>query len=128
MSPNLSTLFLRFPSPTIFPAKFTNLSNSKLKPTRPWHPEMYLNKPINRINCISIPRPPKKRSASKGERSDGGDLVWILLRNFDGDDKPLVSTLNKYVRMIRTEHCFLLFEELGKREKWLQCLEICRRI
>lgn len=42
------------------------------------------------------------------------------------DKVPLVRTMDKYVRIVRTEHCFLLFEELGKRDKWLQCLEVFR--
>lgn len=49
----------------------------------------------------------------------------MLLRNFD-DKKPLLLTLNRYVKFVRVEHCFLLFEELGKRDKWLQCLEVYR--
>lgn len=40
------------------------------------------------------------------------------------DKEPLLKTLNKYVKQVRTEHCFLLFEELGKDDKWLQCLEV----
>lgn len=47
------------------------------------------------------------------------------MKNFS-DKTPLISTLNKYVKVIRTEHCFLLFEELGKSDKWLQCLEVFR--
>ena len=48
----------------------------------------------------------------------------MLMKNFGGE-RPLISTLNKYVKVIRTEHCFRLFEELGKTDKWLQCLEVC---
>ena len=40
------------------------------------------------------------------------------------DREPLVKTLDKYVKVVRCEHCFLLFEELGKSDKWLQCLEV----
>lgn len=47
------------------------------------------------------------------------------MKNFGGE-RPLISTLNKYVKVIRTEHCFRLFEELGKTDKWLQCLEVFR--
>lgn len=49
----------------------------------------------------------------------------MVLRNFT-DQKPLISTLDKYVKLVRVEHCFLLFEELGKGDKWLQCLEVFR--
>lgn len=51
------------------------------------------------------------------------DLVRVLLRKF-GDKEPLVKTLDKHVKEVRTEHCFLLFEELGRTDKWLQCLEV----
>ncbi|KAL2907145.1 hypothetical protein RDABS01_005855 [Bienertia sinuspersici] len=79
-------------------------------------------KPIIKITCISSR--PKKRS-SRSDNSDAYELVRVILRNFS-DKEPLVSTLNKYVRLVRTEHCFMLFEELGKTEKWLQCLEVFR--
>ncbi|KAL0291732.1 UNVERIFIED_CONTAM: Pentatricopeptide repeat-containing protein PPR5, chloroplastic [Sesamum calycinum] len=62
----------------------------------------------------------KKRGSSSS--SEAEDLVRLLMRNFT-DKQPLVNTLNKYVKLVRTEHCFLLFEELGKSDKWLQCLE-----
>ncbi|KAI3451099.1 hypothetical protein Pfo_007764 [Paulownia fortunei] len=65
----------------------------------------------------------KKRSSSSS--SEAEDLVRLLMRNFT-DKQPLVNTLNKYVKLVRTEHCFLLFEELGKSDKWLQCLEVFR--
>ncbi|GAA0184050.1 hypothetical protein LIER_31362 [Lithospermum erythrorhizon] len=52
------------------------------------------------------------------------ELVSSLLKNINDSKQPFVITLNKYVKMIRTEHCFMLFEELGKTDKWLQCLEI----
>ncbi|KAK4382029.1 Pentatricopeptide repeat-containing protein, chloroplastic [Sesamum angolense] len=65
----------------------------------------------------------KKRGSSSS--SEAEDLVRLLMRNFT-DKQPLVNTLNKYVKLVRTEHCFLLFEELGKSDKWLQCLEVFR--
>lgn len=48
----------------------------------------------------------------------------LVMMNFS-DKKPLVTTLDKYVKLVRTEHCFLLFEQLGKTDNWLQCLEVC---
>jgi hypothetical protein len=45
------------------------------------------------------------------------------MRNTSGKE-PFLKTLNKYVRVVRTEHCFLLFEELGRSDKWLECLEV----
>ncbi|KAJ7956889.1 Pentatricopeptide repeat [Quillaja saponaria] len=49
----------------------------------------------------------------------------MLMRSFS-DKEPFLKTLNKYVKVVRTEHCFLLFEELGKCDKWLQYLEVFR--
>lgn len=54
-------------------------------------------------------------------------MVRMLIRSFS-DKEPLVKTLNKYVKIVRTEHCFLLFEELGKSDKWLQCLEVIQLV
>ncbi|GFP89675.1 pentatricopeptide repeat-containing protein at4g39620 chloroplastic [Phtheirospermum japonicum] len=48
-----------------------------------------------------------------------------MMRSFS-EKPPLLNTLNKYVKFVRTEHCFLLFEELGRSDKWLQCLEVFR--
>lgn len=64
-----------------------------------------------------------KRSVSKSDNSEAYELVRVILRNFS-DKEPLLSTLNKYVKLLRTEHCFMLFEELGKSDNWLQCLEV----
>ncbi|KMT08673.1 hypothetical protein BVRB_6g139490 [Beta vulgaris subsp. vulgaris] len=80
-------------------------------------------KPIIKITCISSR--PNKRSSSKSVNSEAQELVRLILRNFS-DKEPLVSTLNKYVKILRTEHCFMLFEDLGKSDKWLQCLEVFR--
>ncbi|CAN6467945.1 unnamed protein product [Victoria cruziana] len=87
--------------------------------------DAFLLPPIKRrIDCAHTrakrraPRTPRLESEAEG-------FVRILLKNFNGE-KPLLSVLQKYVRLIRTEHCFLLFEELGKRDKWLQCLEVFR--
>lgn len=75
--------------------------------------------------CLSA-RPKRKASATGGEDDWGAeDLVRVLMRKFSGRE-PLVKTLDKYVRVVRTEHCFLLFEELGRTDKWTQCLEVFR--
>ncbi|KAF9589450.1 hypothetical protein IFM89_023865 [Coptis chinensis] len=81
------------------------------------------NSPFTRISCISTR--PKRKAGVKIDKSETEELVKTLLRNFN-DKKPLVNVLDKYVKLIRTEHCFHLFEELGKRDKWLQCLEVFR--
>jgi hypothetical protein len=58
------------------------------------------------------------------EKSEAEELVRVLMRNMNGKEPPL-RALSKYAKVVRTEHCFLLFEELGKSDKWLQCLEVC---
>nr|GMC60157.1 pentatricopeptide repeat-containing protein At4g39620, chloroplastic [Ipomoea batatas] len=77
------------------------------------------------ISCLSTQTRRKSGSASRSPSSEAEELVAQMMNSFT-DKKPLVATLNKYVKMVRTEHCFLLFEELGKSDKWLQCLEVFR--
>ncbi|XP_007048085.2 PREDICTED: pentatricopeptide repeat-containing protein At4g39620, chloroplastic [Theobroma cacao] len=81
-------------------------------------------RPITRISCIAT-RPRRKTGSSKAEEPEALELVRVLMRSFS-DKEPLVKTLNRYVRVVKCEHCFLLFEELGKTDKWLQCLEVFR--
>jgi len=77
--------------------------------------------------CITIPtrilcstRTNRKQTT---DQSETRELVRLLTGKIS-DKEPLLKTLNKYVKLVRTEHCFLLFEELGKHDKWLQCLEV----
>ncbi|XP_043689166.1 pentatricopeptide repeat-containing protein At4g39620, chloroplastic [Telopea speciosissima] len=116
----LSTQFLQLYAKTSFSSK---PSTSELKPKQRCVTLRFSQKPFDRIECVSTR--PKKKTASKNDKSEENELVRTLLRNFN-DEKPLVSTLNKYVKLIRTEHCFLLFEELGKKDRWLQCIEVFR--
>jgi hypothetical protein len=62
------------------------------------------------------------------EAAEAAELVRSLLRRTDGGKDQLVAVLDRNVRVVRTDHCFLLFEELGRRDAWLQCLEVraCR--
>ncbi|KAJ1696186.1 hypothetical protein LUZ63_004698 [Rhynchospora breviuscula] len=53
-------------------------------------------------------------------------VVRQLLKRTQGGKETIVSVLDKNVRVIRQDHCFLLFEDLAKRDGWLQCLEIFR--
>ncbi|OVA00404.1 Pentatricopeptide repeat [Macleaya cordata] len=119
----LSTLSLQLSSVNAFSPKVREPNIYKLKSTHPCLPKTYLTKPLTRITCVSTR--PKRKSGLKNQKSESQELVNILLRNFN-DQKPLVSTLNKYVKLIRTEHCFVLFEELGRKDRWLQCLEVFR--
>ena len=59
------------------------------------------------------------------EAAEAAELVRSLLRRTGGGKERLVPVLDRHVRVVRTEHCFLLFEELGRRDAWLQCLEVC---
>ncbi|XP_020589669.1 pentatricopeptide repeat-containing protein At4g39620, chloroplastic-like [Phalaenopsis equestris] len=69
---------------------------------------------------------PKRKFGRGGSTTESEELMRVLLRKAGDEKFPLVTTLNKYVRTVRTEHCFLLFEELGRQDKWLQCLEVFR--
>lgn len=75
-----------------------------------------------RITCGAISSKRKLAERESAERENR-----VLVRNLMSrisDREPLVKTLDKYVKVVRCEHCFLLFEELGKTDKWLQCLEV----
>lgn len=73
----------------------------------------------------SVSTRPRRRAAPKSrDASEAAELVRVVLRKSGDGKEPLVVTLSKFVRVVRTEHCFLLFEELGKRDNWLQCLEV----
>lgn len=80
----------------------------------------------SKICCVST-RPATKSPAMKSTEKimEPKELVVLLMRNFS-DKRPLISVLDKYVKVVRVDHCFLLFEELGKSDKWLQCLEVFR--
>jgi hypothetical protein len=58
------------------------------------------------------------------EAAEAAELVRSVLRRTAGGKERLVPVLDRHVRVVRTEHCFLLFEELGRRDAWLQCLEV----
>ncbi|KAF2585093.1 hypothetical protein F2Q70_00033717 [Brassica cretica] len=80
--------------------------------------------PKPRITCGAISSKRKLAEREIAERENR-----VLVRNLMSrisDREPLVKTLDKYVKVVRCEHCFLLFEELGKSDKWLQCLEVFR--
>ncbi|KAI3809110.1 hypothetical protein L1987_25079 [Smallanthus sonchifolius] len=121
MSANFSNGSLHFRSIPTTHIKFTHISSVNYN----FHHQFPHKKPTRYtlIICGSTIRP--KRNSKPDENTEAQELVRTLLKNFNYD-KPLLSTLNKYVKLVRTEHCFLLFEELGKSDKWLQCLEVFR--
>ncbi|KAK3022588.1 hypothetical protein RJ639_046193 [Escallonia herrerae] len=125
MPPNLASRSLQFsPIPTLAPQiHYLSIPSPNCSPT------LYrssLNRPSCAITCLSTGRPKRKSGAKTKSNSESEELVRVLLRHFKDDKKPLLTTLNKYVRFVRTEHCFILFEELGKSDNWLQCLEVFR--
>lgn len=104
---------------TLNSSSFTQHVSQILNPTLPWTPQKHLCR--THISCASTR--PRKKAVPISEKSETEELVRVLMKSFT-DKVPLVRTMDKYVRIVRTEHCFLLFEELGKRDKWLQCLEV----
>lgn len=80
---------------------------------------------IRMCGVSALPNNPRKtrKKSSGSSSSEVEDLVRSLMWNFT-DKQPLMHTLNKYVKFVRTEHCFLLFEELGRSDKWTQCIEV----
>ncbi|KAI8540756.1 hypothetical protein RHMOL_Rhmol08G0009900 [Rhododendron molle] len=105
--------------------QFSSTPIPTLRSTRPTSsgPQLCLPRKPNSSTVRAPTRPRRKTGSTAEKRSETEELVRVLLRNFD-NKRPLVSTLSKYVKVVRVEHCFLLFEELGKSDKWLQCLEI----
>ncbi|CAI0554617.1 unnamed protein product [Linum tenue] len=79
------------------------------------------------VACVSTAKtkPPRRKPSPDAEKAEAEELVRVMVRSFT-EKEPLSKTLNKYVRLVRTQHCFMLFEELGRKGKWLQCLEVFR--
>ncbi|KAL7613674.1 hypothetical protein Lser_V15G08769 [Lactuca serriola] len=124
MSANIFNGSLHFHSGTTTHMNFTQISALNYRFNRQFpHKKLKPTSTRDTVICSSTIRP--KRNSKSVENTEAHDLVRMLLRN-SNNDKSLLSTLNKYVKLVRTEHCFLLFEELGKSEKWLQCLEVFR--
>ncbi|KAJ3695589.1 hypothetical protein LUZ60_000966 [Juncus effusus] len=101
-----------------------HLSSSPFRPYSRTKPH-----PIRAEGTAST-RSRKKRPARKprdpAAAAEEAEVVRQLLRRTNGGNETIISVLNKNVKVVRTEHCFLLFEELGKRDGWLQCLEVFR--
>lgn len=99
-----------------------NQSSSQIYKFTPRHIPLNLRtQPRTGICCVWTR--PRRKGGRKSEELESKELVRVLMRSFS-DKEPLVRTLNKYVKVVRSEHCFLLFEELGKSDKWLQCMEV----
>ncbi|CAH9109683.1 unnamed protein product, partial [Cuscuta europaea] len=113
------------------PSTYLQLSfNSKL--TRSFSSDF--TKPILFVAAVKEPpaltsgistRPRRKTGPATRNPSEAEELVALRIKNLT-EKKPLSCTLNKYEKMVRTEHCIILFEELGKSGQWLQCLEVFR--
>ncbi|XP_055833362.1 pentatricopeptide repeat-containing protein PPR5 homolog, chloroplastic [Solanum dulcamara] len=120
---SIATMNLTFSSSSSVPA----FRQPKLT-HNPWL-NLQMKRPVfSIIRCVTT-RPGGRKSGQMtrngSSSSEAQELVTLVMRNFS-DKKPLVSTLDKYVKFVRTEHCFLLFEQLGKTDNWLQCLEVFR--
>uniref|UniRef100_A0A7C9ED73 Uncharacterized protein n=1 Tax=Opuntia streptacantha TaxID=393608 RepID=A0A7C9ED73_OPUST len=125
MAPNLATGSLQHSSNPTWFTHFPLLSPTSQCSQIASHPYLPLRKSLRLFKISCVAARPNKKTVPRSDDSEAKELVLVVMRNFT-DQKPLVSTLNKYVKLIRMEHCFLLFEELGKGDKWLQCLEVFR--
>eukprot|EP01018_Ginkgo_biloba_P017790 Gb_36199 [translate_table: standard] len=69
------------------------------------------------------------RSRSRGLKktpTNPDDVVRVIVRNSEEGRTSLVKLLDRYARLVELEECFLLFEELGRKDRWLQALEVFR--
>ncbi|XP_028755124.1 pentatricopeptide repeat-containing protein At4g39620, chloroplastic [Neltuma alba] len=107
-------------SSQLFPIPMSSLSYPLPNSRRIQPPLFPLATRTIRISCVSV-----SRKSKSSDKSESQELVRLLVGKFS-EKEPILKTLNKYVKLVRTEHCFLLFEELGKRDSWLQCLEVFR--
>ncbi|CAK7337888.1 unnamed protein product [Dovyalis caffra] len=105
---------------TLHSSSFTHNFSQIYNPTPP---SLWQSKNHNQTQVSCISTRPRKKPFPTDEKSEAQELVRVLVRSFS-DKQPLLKTLDKYVKVMRTEHCFMLFEELGKTDKWLQCLEV----
>lgn len=55
-----------------------------------------------------------------------GESIKNLLSSLSRDDGVIISALDYYSRWLELSDWFILFEELGKRDRWLQTLEVFR--
>lgn len=125
MFQNLSSHSLQPSSSSSFTLHSSQYYTHTLTFTQPCLPlpnRSFRDRPMTRISCASTR--PKRNPGPMPDKSEAEELVRLMMRNMN-EKEPLLKTLNKYVKVVRTEHCFLLFEQLGKSEKWLQCLEVC---
>ncbi|CAL0325150.1 unnamed protein product [Lupinus luteus] len=116
------TLQLLLPMSTLYSSlssSFVSYSNS--------NSNYSLTRPTTiKISCaLNSTRQNNKKKTSSNDNSEALELVHLVIKRMS-DKEPLVKTLNRYVKLFRSEHCFLLFEELGKYDKWLQCIEVFR--
>lgn len=118
---NVSGTLLRIsPATSSFPPTFFQSHSLNSRPRK-----SSLKKSIYCFSNVSA-RPRKKTGSKlKNDASEAEELIASLMKNFSANN-PSEITMNKYAKFIRTEHCFMLFEELGKTGKWLRCLEVFR--
>ncbi|MED6159997.1 hypothetical protein PIB30_047428 [Stylosanthes scabra] len=88
------------------------------------HPSLTIPLPTLRISCAQVSTRPKKNTTDQSE--ERRELVRLLTVKITSEKEPLLKTLNKHVKHLRTEHCFFLFQELGKQDRWLQCIQVFR--
>ncbi|KAI4345196.1 hypothetical protein L6164_012341 [Bauhinia variegata] len=113
------------PTSALSSSSSSSSSSGNYRNNQPRFPQLAAQNTTMTQTSRNSTRPRKKSSPTNDKSEEAQELVRLLMRKFS-DKEPFLKTLNKYVKVVRTEHCFLLFEELGKNDKWLLCLEVFR--
>lgn len=75
-------------------------------------------------NCGLVMR--SKRRGEKKTPTNPENVVQLVVRCSEEGEASLTKLLERHSRVVRLEECFLLFDALGRLDKWLQALEVFR--
>lgn len=75
-------------------------------------------------NCGLVMR--SKRRGEKKTPTNPENVVQLIVRCSEEGEASLAKILERHSRVVRLEECFLLFDALGRIDKWLQALEVFR--
>eukprot|EP00252_Welwitschia_mirabilis_P027666 TRINITY_DN9553_c0_g1_i1.p1 TRINITY_DN9553_c0_g1~~TRINITY_DN9553_c0_g1_i1.p1 ORF type:complete len:497 (+),score=78.47 TRINITY_DN9553_c0_g1_i1:290-1780(+) len=67
-----------------------------------------------------------RRRGQKRTPTDPEAIVRYIVKGCEQKQENLTKLLQKNSRVIQLEECFLLFDALGRKDKWVQTLEVFR--